>query len=229
MENKPIDVLPEPGAELTTATVKIGPAYDPAIQNLINEIAGVKRSAAALQIKDDDGAEAVTDDLTIAKDLKKALETLRKSYTVPLNDHVTNINVTFKAIMVPLTEADGLFRSKLLAWKQYQRGKAEKLEEIERQKVALAQAEAEVTGAEPPVIEPVKHEPVSGMTRAGLGTSNTQDVWKWELLNIDDVPREYLHLNSALITGVVKSGVREIKGIRIYNEPTISVRARKAE
>ena len=223
METKNLtEALPEPARELTIAEVRIGPAYDESVHKLINEIAGIKRSATALQIKDDTGAETVTDDLTITKDLKKALETLRKSYTVPLNDYLSNINETFKAITIPLTEAQALFDGKLLAWIQYKREQAEKLEEIERQKVALAQAEAEVTGEEPPVFQPVKQEPVSGMTRGGLGTSNTQANWQWEITDESKIPREYLMIDSSKLTKVVKTWDCTVEGTGYTKEEVLA-------
>jgi len=50
------------------------------------------------------------------------------------------------------------------------------------------------------------------------GQMQFMTVWKWEEVDINLIPREHLILDSAKITRLVKAGVRELLGIRIWSE-----------
>lgn len=62
----------------------------------------------------------------------------------------------------------------------------------------------------PPVVVPKVTPKVAGIT--------TAKVWKWELVDINQVPREYLKLDEVKISGVVRAlkGASNIAGIRVY-------------
>ena len=57
------------------------------------------------------------------------------------------------------------------------------------------------------------------------GTAIRKD-WKWRVININQVPREYLIIDSSKITQLVKStkGQARIPGIEIYSESNVTVR-----
>jgi septal ring factor EnvC (AmiA/AmiB activator) len=64
------------------------------------------------------------------------------------------------------------------------------------------------------------------ITRTELGTSAHQrKEWKHEVVNPDLVPREYLTVDDKKIREAVKMGVREIPGVRIFEDSTTVFRA----
>ncbi|TET23384.1 MAG: hypothetical protein E3J78_02315 [Candidatus Cloacimonadota bacterium] len=54
-------------------------------------------------------------------------------------------------------------------------------------------------------------------------TTQTRKVWKFEITDPTRVPREYMTINEAKIRNVVRSGIREIPGVRIYQEEIMVV------
>jgi hypothetical protein len=49
-------------------------------------------------------------------------------------------------------------------------------------------------------------------------------VWKFEITDAVAVPREYLSVDEVLVREAIRSGVREIAGVRIYQEEQLRVR-----
>jgi len=54
--------------------------------------------------------------------------------------------------------------------------------------------------------------------------SGIRSIWKFEVTEIDNVPEKYWVIDEAAIGRDVRSGVREIKGVRIFEEKTMGVR-----
>lgn len=65
--------------------------------------------------------------------------------------------------------------------------------------------------------------------RSEDGRATTKKSWKYEVVDINLVPREYLRceIKNAEVIGAIKTnGVREIVGLRIYEDYDVSVTAR---
>ncbi len=54
--------------------------------------------------------------------------------------------------------------------------------------------------------------------------SGTRKVWKFEITSSGEVPREYLMVNETMIRSAVNNGIREIPGVRIYEDTQIALR-----
>lgn len=62
-------------------------------------------------------------------------------------------------------------------------------------------------------------------TRGDFGTvSSLRGKWTYEVTDINAVPRELLMVNDAAVKAAIKGGARELAGLRIYQETTLSVR-----
>jgi hypothetical protein len=48
-------------------------------------------------------------------------------------------------------------------------------------------------------------------------------VWSYELLDLNAVPREYLTIDDTKVKTAIKSGVREIPGILIYQKDQLVI------
>lgn len=81
----------------------------------------------------------------------------------------------------------------------------------------LADAIMDAPVVVPPVVLP-KMETPTGISY--------RDVWKFEVVNPDLVPREYLTLDEKKIGGVVRAlkGETRIAGVRVYSEKTVAGR-----
>jgi len=60
----------------------------------------------------------------------------------------------------------------------------------------------------------------------GVGGALTalKDNWVAELADITKVPAAYLQLNDSVVKAAIKTGVRDIPGIRIWNDARAFVR-----
>ena len=102
---------------------------------------------------------------------------------------------------------------------------------IEAQRKADAEAaeqarkEAAMFDEAPPA--PVAAAPVKDVARvvSFTGAKATASVkWKGEVTKPEDVPRQYLMVNQAAIDAAIKGGVREIPGVRIFEDVRTAIR-----
>jgi len=59
-----------------------------------------------------------------------------------------------------------------------------------------------------------------------FGTSSEKMVAKWELVNFTELSDDWKLLNEKGISAAVKSGVKAIKGLRIWEEQEVSFRSK---
>ena len=58
----------------------------------------------------------------------------------------------------------------------------------------------------------------------GGSLTGLRDNYVHKLVDITKVPMAYLQVNDALVKAAIKSGVRQIEGLEIYNDPKVMVR-----
>ena len=206
-----------------TAVVQIKPEADEAFLQLQEQIFGIRKWAEKREIKTTDDLAPVTDDLSVIARLRKSLEELRKLYVQPINDYAKAINETFKLLSEPLEEANRINRKKILDWE----AAVKRLADAQK---ATAEAEAALKGndglesSEQPIIQELPPD----KTHTEMGTVGKRMVRKWEIEDKTKVPYEYLVVDAPQITKLVKAGINHIEGIRIYEEPVITVNATKS-
>ncbi len=212
-----------------TNLVLVKPEANIEVIAFYNQAVSLRDFARARVITTNDDLKPANDDLILIRKVKKAMEEKRKEYLKPFQDHVKETNDAYKTLMEPIEEADKLTANKMLAFDAEQKRKIREAEAIEAEKLALAKREAELKGGEITVdLTPVaKPEVVPDRIRTDMGSSGQRDNWKWELLDLNLVPREYLMINAGMLTPIVKAskGKLTIPGIRIYNEPIIAYRS----
>ncbi len=179
-----------------------------------------------------------------AEDLKKIkakaneLDGLRKSLTKPLDESKKRIMEFFKKPLTLLSSAEQSIKSAMISWQQEQ----EKVRKAEEQRLADAQqkeadrlarlaAAAEKRGDDkkaeefkgreaitksvvPAVVNNV--QPVAGIA--------TRIVWKYRIVDVNQIPRQYMIPNETAIGQVARAtkGSVKIEGIEIYSEETIA-------
>jgi len=212
----------------SVAVIRINPRDNPAIVNLQTEIVNLSNYAAFRTIRCDADLTPATDDLALIAKLKKAIKERQDEYVKPIKAHLDEVQSVFKDLLGCLEDIDKTNRDKIAAYRAGQRRRAEEAEALNRQADELARKQAEFSGTgeytvdTTPIEAPVPVRKVS----TGMGTVSTQRVWKWELVDMAQVPEEYKIIDAGKITKVVKAGLRNIPGIRIYDEETLRVSAR---
>ena len=214
--------------ESSTAIIRIAPERDIAWQGLYLEAQGFRDYAVARVIAANEDLKPATDDLSLIAKLRKAVEEKRKEYVSPIKEKLDAVNDAFKTLMAPIEDADRITREKIMAFRFEQNRIRLEAEAIEREKLELARREAVLKAGEITVdLSPVEKPPaVPSHVRTEVGTMGTMKVKKWEVMDFSKVPDDYKVVDSAKITRLVKGGIGAIPGIRIWEEETVTVRAR---
>ncbi len=95
--------------------------------------------------------------------------------------------------------------------------------EIEAAKKKAEEDAAKIAVVAPTVVSPVVQD-APKVTRTESGSAFSKKPWVFEVTNADQVPREFLAVDEKKIRDAVRMGVREIAGVRIYQETQINFR-----
>lgn len=164
-----------------------------------------------------------------SKKLNKAIEDFRKNSVQPALEYQRAINNLCKHYQDRLSviERDaktkcGQYQAKVELERRKAQEAARKAQEELQKKI---EAEAKAANVEPPpVVAPVIPE-APKTVRTEKGSMTFKEVWKFEVVNAVEVPREYLVVSDSLIREAVKNGIRQIPGVNIYSEKEASIRA----
>lgn len=167
--------------------------------------------AASLEIKKVADEDNAFEALKVIKERLNFIEDKRTAITKPLNVSLREVNKLFKELSTPLREADDIIRKKILLFHEEQRVIAEKKEEKRHKIQASHEARGHKVHA-PAVVEPER------------GKSTTQKRWVFEIEEITKVPAEFLIVDSAAVNNTIADGTREIKGLKIFQKESITVR-----
>lgn len=188
----------------------------------------MERMAGNVVIKDSDSnALAVTIAGQIKKTSKK-IEDARKAYVGPFNAHVKDVNALAAEIRSPLERAEKDLKRKLNAFAAQQELERRKAEEAARKRAQEEQErlnrEAEAAGVEAPVVPEVVEPEETTSVRTAEGTAYMQSRWTFELEELAKVPAEYLMLDEKKVRAAIKAGVREIPGLKIFEQKSMAIR-----
>ena len=209
---------------IETALIQIRPDTDEKVVSLYQEAVKLQQYAEARVIQSDGDIKVATDDLSIIARLKKAIEEKRKEYVGPINEHLKAVNKVFQDFTAPLTEADSITRQKILNYRKEQERIRQEQERINQLRIEAAQAEMELKGELTESVKVIEVTPAAPTHyRTESGTLGKFMVRKWELVDFNLVPGEYKMLNEVLIGKLVRSGIKTIPGIRIYEEETLRI------
>ncbi|RTL07342.1 hypothetical protein EKK58_02185 [Candidatus Dependentiae bacterium] len=167
----------------------------------------------------------------LAKFISEALKTVeseRKRITQPQNEALKATNAMFKKLADPLDSALSVIKGKILKYKMDEDRRAR--EELERQKEEQrAKIAAAALAGQPAIIEAVENlaaiAPVpTTAARGGFGSVSTMKRWTFEVVDISKVPGELMVLDSVKVNAWIKSGIKEIPGLKIFQVETAVVR-----
>lgn len=197
-----------------------------------NEIAIFRASADSLVIKSQKDYEGASDFLDKVNTKKKSADTMRKFFVEPLNHQVNNIN----ALFMPQIKEAGLIVD-LIKGKMATFFKEEEAKRIAEQKRLddirdKANAKREADGKEI-IAEPVREVAMPTKTVAtGSSKAQVRKFWNHEIEHLDQLPEEIKKaiIGEAWNKGIAKSviqkfvdaGVREMTGVRIFEDARIA-------
>lgn len=183
-----------------------------------------------------------TDTVKLIKTIQREAEADRVTMTGPLNAVLKNINDRYKRISVPLKEADDILRRKMSVF-QSEQARLERIRQDEERKKAAEKAREEAEaqaakGNEQAAEELEQHAdrieaaPIevakSIVSGAATGAKSVLTKrWTFRVKSIAVLSAEHPELvtvDSAAIRKRIAEGAREIPGLEIYQEESVSVR-----
>lgn len=210
------------------------------------DIAGFVAPLKAIKVE---SQETSADAIAAAKTVKaysKKVEELRKALVAPYNEQVKRINSYAATLVKPLDEAEELLKIQLKNWDKVleaQRAEAARRAKLEEDRIraeakkeadALKEANEMFGVAEAKDAAPIEaaaldnkiemHNFFAKKEEQSLRVSGAKKVWSFEAVDFEKIPREYLLLDEKAVRAAVREGVREIPGIRIYQDTQIAIR-----
>jgi len=186
---------------------------DKEIQVMEKQVSPLVAQAGKYIIKSVEDVDKSSEFLKKVKDTEREIEAKRLEFTKPLNQSLRAINATFKQLKEPLVEARILLTGKIMDWKQAETARLEK-EEARRRKIQEAHAKKGHTVEAPVVLD---------RPQKTIGNTRTTKFWTFEVQDLGKVPTEYLEIDTVEVRQAIRNGVREIPGIKIYQDERLSI------
>lgn len=216
------------------------------IKEISKDVVKITKEAEAIVIKTEKDYESANTFLVAVKEKLNGINKMRDFFTDPYVEQrrvalqkKNEIDALFDQSTNPLTSIEAKVKRAMSDFRLEEERKA-KLEEARLQKIRDdANAKREEKGQDQ-IMTPVKtveriDQTIS--TGDGAGKSTAKKVWKFEVTKISEFPADILKkiLTVAYEKGIidqvirreVQSGVREISGVRIYEDFDIAVTAKK--
>ena len=195
----------------------------------LGRIEEVARQAEAHEVRDEASVSAAVPIAGQAKALAKAIDERRRELVERPNQYVRAVNNLARQFTDRLEAAERGLKAKLAEYQhrlELLRREAERAaQERARALEAELKAEAEAHGVEAPQVPmPVLPKPETVVRTDEGMTAYTRKVWTFAVVDEAQVPREYLSLDRQKVLGAIRAGVREIPGLRIYEETQVSIR-----
>lgn len=175
-------------------------------------------TAAAGRVPDIEDADTAVNVATLMGQINacaKDFETMRKAEKEPLDKRVAVVQGHFSDRKTRIKKAKGYVTPKQTAWQVKVEAKAKQ----EREEAARAAAAATTTEEVAAATEKVRAAKSAGRTRDDYGqTASLRTTWKYKIVDIRKVPAGYLELAKGAVRAAINAGVRDIPGLRIYDE-----------
>ena len=198
---------------------------DQQLQVVEKKTPSIIAEARTIVISSELTSKHANDLLSACKKLFNIAEDRRKFFVKPLQDHVKNINDQFKKLTIPLEEAEGILKDKLLGYiKELQKKEAEE-SRIRQEKENAENKEKQATIndffgpnetlvviAEKPIV--VDDKPKVTID-SGLGKSYTRKVWRWKVVEEAKIPDDYYRLDEKMIDTLLKAHTKTVKGVSV--------------
>lgn len=197
-------------------------------------VSPVVQKAKAFAITDNASNEAAAEFLKSIKGSQKQVKDFFAESKQKAAEAHKAICANENSMLKPLQESEALLKDKMSAFWQAQeriRIEAERKAAEEAEKINTAALEALENGDEEKaqrlaMESSMKAAEVQVSAPQKVSGISVREVWKWEVTDINAVPREYLVVNEQALNGIAKSAKDSLKvpGIRFYAEKSIAAR-----
>lgn len=207
--------------EVETAREITNPAdqldQDRTLREIVRDAIALDKKAEDIQIQNEEGQAGALAIIKEARSFIDIIEEKRKFFSVPLNNILSSLNEKARILKDPINRIIQKVNGKLIEYKR----KADEAARKEREKLQKKIERAAENGKPIPVQPQIN---VPKTVRADAGTLSYKKVWRYEIINEQEVPREYLMLDTSKIQKVINAGVRSIPGLRIFEDIGTSFR-----
>ena len=195
-------------------------------------------------------ADSVTYEQAGAKlrELKQYTKTIKDNKTAdlkPLKDGIKKLEDKYNIPLALLAEADAIIRDKMNKYlndELKRRAEAEAEAKRQAEELALKQAlELEEVKKQALNYDPItaramvssledkQNQLINQTAKAEVVNLSTENnivskVWDFELVDISAVPQEFIILNDKAVRQAIREGVREIKGLKIFQKARVSIK-----
>jgi hypothetical protein len=184
-----------------------------------------------------------SDILKRVKGYIKTIDDRRREFVDPLNSTVKKLNAQFKPFSDMAEELRRKIETKIITFQSALVAKRSEEERIRMDaeaaalrekanaeaKVAIennSQAMLNVAVANEKMATYLENAPakVSATITSEMSSSTIRKTWTFEIENENDIPRIFCSSDSKKIRDAISNGIRDIKGIRIYQKESIQTR-----
>lgn len=171
------------------------------------------------------------------KSKTREVKEMRRELIAPIDESKRKIKALFEVPLDQLLTVEKKIKSAMLVWqrKQDELKRIEELqvmkkqeEEAERLRLIAEELKKENKEAADEIVNEAnvieKKEVVVKSKIEKVQGISKKTIWKFKIINDDEVPNEYKSINVTRIGKHVRAGVRSIPGVEIYSEDVISVR-----
>lgn len=223
--------MPSPGD-----LIVLDPAVIAPVQGTIKVLLAQSR---ALVIRSEEDLDVAGGLLQEIKARFNEAEGLRKSLTAPVNLHLKKLNGMFKPLTEALTAAEAGLKKQILDFRTRQQDiAAEQAERVRQEQARMAmadasrRAEAAETAEEARSIRAEAVDQVKAIQTADAYVApparaagvSVRTLWDWEVVDLAQVPIEFIEVDGAAIRKAIAAGVRSIPGVKIFQRESVAVR-----
>ena len=214
-----------PEVEMETAlTYRVGVDAEVAVHHAT----GLKllEYAQSMTISTLEESKLAVSDLASIATCKKAMEAKRKEKLAPHKEQVDAIQATYKELMAPVLEAESILKNKQLVFLNEQKRIQAEQERINQQRYEAAQSEMALKGELSESVNEIEVIEAPKTVHGAIGNSGLVDHWTFEVIDLLEVPREYLIVDQAMLSMIARKyhDQKPVKGIRFINKPYLATR-----
>ena len=164
-----------------------------------------------------------------AKAMFKAIEKKRKEVIAPASEFVAAVNQLVKPLTGILTGIETGLKQRITRYDQEQT-----LKRLEAQRKANEDADrlqkeidaaAKESGETPAIVVQSVALDVPKITRTSSGSSSQRTTWAFEVEDFAALPDKFKQIDRVALNAEVKAGIRQIPGVRIYQEQSTQIRS----
>lgn len=200
---------------------------DQKLEEISKDLTIIEQEADSYTIQSPADVVLASEFLAKVKARAKSIEEIRLFFVKPLKDQAKAIDGMFNPKITILENIESkvkrLVSNYTMEQERARREEERKLQEAHAKEMAKQEKKADKKGEDfTPTIAPIIQQAPQTIKSESVKTTTIIE-WKFEVLDPFSVPRDFCTVDESLIRKSVKQGVREIEGVRIYEDAQIKI------